>query len=192
MEVAATAAGSVGRRSRVVWIAFVVVAAALGTAALGGAFSSGPDPRAEGGVAQVEVPMPPLDGEGVAGGPVSVQDLAGHVTVVNIWATWCDPCQREQPALRRLAERYAARGVSFVGIDYRDDRSKARRWIEDFDVPYPSLYDPDGRTAAQLGFPFLPDTYVADADGTIRFAVYGETDEAELSGLIDGLLEGSG
>jgi hypothetical protein len=62
--------------------------------------------------------------------------------------------------------------------------------MDDFDVSYPSLYDPQGRTAALLDYPFLPDTYVVDAAGTIRYAIYGETDEAELSGLIDDVLAG--
>ena len=73
-------------------------------------------------------------------------------------------------------------------MNYNDDRAAAARWIESFTVPYPSLYDPDGRTASSLGFPFLPDTYLVDADGTMRFVVYGETSAQELSGLIDELL----
>jgi cytochrome c biogenesis protein CcmG/thiol:disulfide interchange protein DsbE len=147
------------------------------------------DPRLEGGVAEVDMPLPPLQGPGVTGGSVSVQDLAGAVTVVNVWATWCDPCRREQPALRALANRYADRGVQFVGIDYKDDLHKARDWIDQYDVPYPSISDPTGQTATSLSFPFLPDTYVVDASGTTRFVAYGETDEVELAGLIDRVLE---
>jgi cytochrome c biogenesis protein CcmG/thiol:disulfide interchange protein DsbE len=171
-----------------VWIAVAVVVALLVVATALGVFTDGPDPRTEGGVAEVEMPLPPLQGDGVTGGSVSIQDLGGTVTVVNVWATWCDPCRREQPALRALAERYADRGVSFVGIDYRDDIHKARDWIDSYDVPYPSLSDPQGRTAASLSFPFLPDTYVIDSTGTVRFVAYGETDEAELGGLIDQVL----
>jgi hypothetical protein len=49
-------------------------------------------------------------------------------------------------------------------------------------------FDPSGRTAAELGYPALPDTYVVDGEGTIRWVVYGETDERELAGLIDDVL----
>ena len=91
-----------------------------------------------------------------------------------------------------MRDDYAARGVEFVGVNYRDDRAAAERWIDSFSVPYPSLYDPDGRTAGSLGFPFLPDTYLVDADGTMRFVVYGETSAQELSGLIDDLLDEQG
>ena len=54
------------------------------------------------------------------------------------------------------------------------------------------LYSPLGRTAATIGFPFLPDTYLVDAAGTMRYVVYGETSAEELSGLIDGLLAAGG
>ena len=179
------------RRGRVVWLAAAIVGLLLVAAIALLVLPDDTDPRVEGGIAEVETPLPPVHGPGVTGGSVSVQDLPGTVTVVNVWATWCEPCKREQPALRALANRYRDRGVTFVGIDYRDDQAKARTWIDDFDVPYPSIYDPNGQTAAQLGFPFLPDTYVVDATGTVRFVSYGETDEAELAGLIDQVLGGS-
>ena len=58
----------------------------------------------------------------------------------------------------------------------------------EFDVPYPSLFDPSGEFAPDLGFPALPDTYVVDREGTIRWVVYGETDEQELTRMIDDVL----
>jgi cytochrome c biogenesis protein CcmG/thiol:disulfide interchange protein DsbE len=78
--------------------------------------------------------------------------------------------------------------VRFVGLNYQDNRAAARAWVDEFDVPYESLFDEQGRYADDLGFPYLPDTYVVDADGTIRWAIYGETNEEELSGLIDEVL----
>ena len=146
------------------------------------------DPRVEGGVAELDEPLPRLQGEGVAGPPIDTGAMEWSALVVNVWATWCEPCRREQPALRRVRSDFEDRGVEFLGVDYRDDRAAAERWIEDFGVPYPSLYDPDGRTAALLGFPFLPDTYVVDASGTMRYAIYGETSAEELSGLIEEVL----
>jgi thiol-disulfide isomerase/thioredoxin len=149
------------------------------------------DPRQEGGVAELDEPFPGLEGEAVVGPPIDTGSMDWSVLVVNVWATWCEPCRREQPALLRVQEGYSGRGVEFVGVNYNDDRAAAERWIERFTVPYPSLYDPQGRTAASLGFPFLPDTYLVDADGTTRYAVYGETSAQELSGLIDELLAAS-
>lgn len=146
------------------------------------------DPREEGGVAVLDEPFPGLQGEAVVGSDVDTASMDWSVLVVNVWANWCAPCRREQPVLQQVQAAYADRGVELVGVNYRDERAAAERWIEDFDVTYPSLYDPDGRSAASLGFPFVPDTYVVDASGTTRYAIYGETSVQELSGLIDEML----
>jgi thiol-disulfide isomerase/thioredoxin len=110
------------------------------------------------------------------------------VLVINVWSETCAPCRREQPHLVALARSLAPRGVRFLGINYLDDPDAARAWVREFDVPYPSLHDRSGRTAADLGYPALPDTYVVDAAGTIRWVVYGETDARELAGLIADVL----
>jgi DsbE subfamily thiol:disulfide oxidoreductase len=141
------------------------------------------------GVAEMDEPLPRLAGETVDGDHVDAEAYAdGSVLVINVWADWCDPCRLEQPQLVRLADRYEDEGVRFLGINYQDDRAAAKAWIEEFGVPYPSLFDPAGRTAAELGYPALPDTYVVDRGGTIRWVVYGETDERELADLIDDVL----
>jgi DsbE subfamily thiol:disulfide oxidoreductase len=141
------------------------------------------------GVAEQDAPLPRLAGETVDGDHLDAESYAdGSVLVINVWADWCAPCRREQPQLVRLADRYEDEGVRFLGINYQDDRDAANAWIEEFGVPYPSLFDPSGRSAADLGFPALPDTYVVDRGGTIRWVVYGETDERELAGLIDDVL----
>ena len=141
------------------------------------------------GVAQVDQPLPSLSGETVDGEHLDAATYAdGSVLVINVWANWCDPCRLEQPMLVELAGRYEDDGVRFLGINYQDDRDAARGWIREFDVPYPSLFDPSGTSAADLGFPFLPDTYVVDREGTIRWVVFGETDEQELARIIDDVL----
>ena len=147
------------------------------------------DARTEGGVVEMDQPLPDLTSfETVSGDRLPADAFDGEVTVINAWATWCDPCLREQPALLATQERYAGQDVEFVGINYGDDRDLARRWISEKAVDYPSIYDPDGRTAALLDYPFVPNTYLVDAGGTIRYAIFGETDEDELSGLIDDVL----
>jgi len=141
------------------------------------------------GVRPMSEPLPVLRGEDLQGNPISSDDLAGHVIVINAWATWCTPCEQEQPALVRVAERYADRGVRFLGIDHMDQTAQANEWVRSYHVPYPSISDPSGRFAAVFDYFGLPDTYVVDAGGTIRFAVGpGATTEAQLSGLLDEVL----
>jgi cytochrome c biogenesis protein CcmG, thiol:disulfide interchange protein DsbE len=139
------------------------------------------------GVARMDEPLPRLAGETLDGDRVEASSYAaGNVLVINVWAHDCPPCKAEQPMLVDLAHRYE--NVRFLGVNYRDDRDAAKDWVREFDVPYPSVYDRSGRTAADLGYPFIPDTYVVDRGGTIRWVVFGATDEAELSGLIEDVL----
>jgi DsbE subfamily thiol:disulfide oxidoreductase len=141
------------------------------------------------GVAEVSEPLPRLAGKTLDGDRLDASAHAdGSVLVINVGADWCGPCRREQPQLVRLPDRYHEDEVRFLGINYQDDRDAARAWIEEFGVPYPSLFDPSGRSAVDLGFPALPDTYVVDRAGMIRWVVYGETDESELAGLIEDVL----
>jgi thiol-disulfide isomerase/thioredoxin len=141
------------------------------------------------GVAEMDRPLPRLVGETLDGARLDAAAHAGgEVLVINVWASDCAPCRTEQPELVELADRYADDGVRFLGINYDDDLDAARAWVVEFDVPYPSLFDPSGRTAAQLAYPALPDTYVVDRQGTIRWAVFGATDGPQLAGLIDDVL----
>jgi DsbE subfamily thiol:disulfide oxidoreductase len=141
------------------------------------------------GAAEQDRPLPSLTGETIEGDHLDAATYAdGDVLVINVWANWCTPCRVEQPSLVRLTARYEGNGVRFLGINYQDDRDAAKAWIREFEVPYPSLFDPAGRSAADLGFPALPDTYVIDRHGTIRWVVYGAFDERELTRMIDDVL----
>ena len=141
------------------------------------------------GVRSVAQPLPELRGSGLDGKELTSDSYRGHVLVLNIWASWCGPCQREQPDLVKLAHRYAGRGVEFLGVNHEDQEAAARAWVAHYHVPYPSISDPAGRFAAKLGYVGLPDTYVVDPNGTIRFIVGpGATNTAMLSGLIDQVL----
>ncbi|MEP6758442.1 MAG: TlpA disulfide reductase family protein [Actinomycetota bacterium] len=141
------------------------------------------------GVRSVSEPLPVLRGDDLQGNPISSTDLAGKVLVVNTWASWCTPCQQEQPDLVAVADRYAKRGVAFLGINHMDQTAQAQEWVRRYHVPYPSIADPSGRFAASFDYVGLPDTYVVDASGTIRFAIGpGATTATQLSGLLDQML----
>lgn len=139
------------------------------------------------GVVPTDTPLPVVEGETLAGDPISTADLEGAPAVVNVWATWCGPCEAELPALVRVASAYEGR-VGFLGVNFTDDAAQARAWERDYGIPYPSIEDDAGSLADDLGFPYLPHTLVVDGDGTIRYRIFGETTEDELSGLLDELL----
>jgi DsbE subfamily thiol:disulfide oxidoreductase len=147
---------------------------------------TGGDDRAE-GVVPDDSPLPEIEAQTLGGGTTSTADLAGAPSVVNVWATWCAPCQAELPALVEVASAYDGR-VRFLGINVSDRTAQAQTWEQDYGIPYPSIEDQNGALADDLGFPYLPHTLVVDGDGTIRYRIFGETTADELSGLLDELL----
>ena len=173
------------RSRRAVVLAGVALVVLIGAPACSGGGSGTDDGL---GAAAVSTPAPALAGPTVQGTTASLADLRGSVVVVNFWATWCDPCRDEQPDLARLAREYEGRGVEFLGVDERDDLAKARAWVEEFDVPYASIVDEPGAWADDFAFFGLPDTYVIDRSGTIRWAVTGQTDAAQVKRLIERVL----
>jgi thiol-disulfide isomerase/thioredoxin len=168
-------------------VALGVVVLALAACTRGGGTPS----DAGTGVRAVDEPLPTLSGSSLDGQEVSSKDFLGQVLVVNAWASWCTPCQLEQPELVDVAKRYANRGVRFLGIDHMDQDAAAKAWVESYHVPYPSIADPNGQFAASLDYVGLPDTYVVDPTGTIRYVVGpGATSATQLSGLLDQMLAG--
>jgi len=92
--------------------------------------------------------------------------LRGTPVVVNLWAAWCGPCRQEAPALIEAAMRYGHR-VQFLGVDYQDQRGPAAAFLNQYSVPYPSVFDASGEIHNKLGFVGLPDTLFYSADGSI-------------------------
>jgi cytochrome c biogenesis protein CcmG/thiol:disulfide interchange protein DsbE len=173
-----------GRRHAIVPAAVGVLV--LAAVACGGGGSAGADDPL--GAKAMSEPAPALSGDTVGGGAVALADLRGKVAVVNFWATWCAPCRNEQPELVRLSRDYRDQGVEFLGVNERDDTAKARAWVKEFGVPYPSIVDEPGAWADDFALFGLPDTYVIDRQGIIRWAVFGQTDAAQLRRLIDQVL----
>jgi thiol-disulfide isomerase/thioredoxin len=137
-------------------------------------------------------PIPRLAGETVTGAQLDPASYEGKVVLINVWATWCGPCRREQPGLERLWRKLRPSGdVQFIGIDHLDNASRARQWIEDYGVTYPSLRDPDGSVAGLFDVPFLPATILVDRTGQLRYRLVGEQDAAFLEGLLEAVLASS-
>jgi cytochrome c biogenesis protein CcmG/thiol:disulfide interchange protein DsbE len=104
--------------------------------------------------------------EGMPGEGLSSADLEGEVSLVNVFASWCVPCRAEHPLLMGLAER----GVVINGIDYKDPAEQAARWLEDLGNPFARIgADRDGRVAIDFGVYGVPETFVIDKAGRIRF-----------------------
>jgi cytochrome c biogenesis protein CcmG/thiol:disulfide interchange protein DsbE len=111
--------------------------------------------------------------------------LRGHPVVVNMWASWCDPCQFELPFLQREAVRRGAR-VAFLGVNVNDQRDAARQMAARYPMPYPSFEDPRGNLSARYRSKGLPTTAFYDARGKLVIVHQGFfPSQAELAAAID-------
>ena len=102
---------------------------------------------------------------------LSSEDMRGQVWLLNVWASWCSGCREEHPVLVEFAK---TRTVPIVGLDYKDQPDDARRWLDNFGNPYvASVSDPDGRTGIEFGVYGVPETFVIDKAGIIRYKQIG-------------------
>jgi cytochrome c biogenesis protein CcmG, thiol:disulfide interchange protein DsbE len=129
-----------------------------------------------------EFSLPPLEGLTHRGTPVpgfTTADLAqGQLTVVNIWASWCGPCRDEHPHLMTLSEE---EGLRIFGINYKDDPANARRFLGALGLPYDAVgVDRGGRTFVDWGAYGVPETFLVDGEGIIRYKYIGPITQKAL------------
>lgn len=99
------------------------------------------------------------------------EDMRGQVWLLNVWASWCGGCREEHPVLVELAK---SRAVPIYGLDYKDQPGDAHRWLADFGNPYTAIVsDPDGRAGIEYGVYGVPETFVIDKAGIIRYKQIG-------------------
>ena len=102
--------------------------------------------------------------EAVSRGDVTLADLKGRRTVVNVFASWCVPCKDEAPVLAGAARRHAG-AVQFVAFDYQDFDGDGRSFLRRYGNDFAALHDGDGHVAQRWGATGVPETYVLDATG---------------------------
>jgi thiol-disulfide isomerase/thioredoxin len=144
---------------------------------------------------EAEVPHRVVEVKGVLladGSSWSSTSARGSVLVVNFWASWCGPCRAEQPELSQLARAYRGRGVQFIGINVRESRGAAESYVEEFQIPYPSLFDQAALNAARLQAFALPSTFILDREGVVAYRLTGKTTVPILSARLDRLLAQDG
>ncbi|MEY4965692.1 MAG: hypothetical protein RL274_1275 [Pseudomonadota bacterium] len=120
--------------------------------------------------------LPPLDARSAAFTPA---DLAsGHVSVVNVFASWCAPCRIEAPQLAILSR---VPGIALYGLVQKDKPEAARAFLDEVGDPFDKIaQDADGRASIEWGVYGVPETYVVDGKGILRFKYVGEITDAVL------------
>ena len=120
--------------------------------------------------------LPPLDPAATGFGP---EDLKrGHVTVINVWASWCIPCRTEAPELAALSK---TNGISLFGLVYKDAPAKARAFLNEVGNPFSRIgLDSDGRAAIEWGVYGVPETFIVDGKGIVRERFVGPITDDSL------------
>lgn len=113
---------------------------------------------------------------------LKVADLQGKVTLINFFASWCVPCRAEHPLLMELAKTGK---VALVGINYKDKPEDATAWLNRLGDPYAALAaDRDGRTGIDFGVYGVPESYLIDKNGRIRFKQTGPFTPEDITGKL--------
>ena len=128
--------------------------------------------------ALIDKPAPEFSLPGLGGKQgVAKADFAGKVTLVNFFASWCAPCRVEHPLLMRLAEEGK---VTLWGVAYKDRPEDSQKFLSQLGDPYQRIaVDRDGRVAIDFGVYGVPETYVIDREGRIRFRQVGPISPAD-------------
>jgi cytochrome c biogenesis protein CcmG/thiol:disulfide interchange protein DsbE len=117
----------------------------------------------------------------------SEKDMLGKVWVLNVWASWCGPCLQEHPVVTSLSK---SGGVPVVGLNYKDARADALPWLARNGNPfYASVFDATGRIGIDYGVYGVPETYVIDRQGVIRYKVIGPMTPEVIAEKIEPLLK---
>jgi peroxiredoxin len=112
----------------------------------------------------------------LTGRPVRLRDFRGRVVLLNFWATWCVPCREEMPALETLSRELGPRGLTVVGVNFKESREEVDAFVRQYELRFPMVLDADGRTSQLYQVFALPATFVVDRQGTLVGTILGIRD----------------
>jgi len=133
---------------------------------------------------------PSLKLRDLEGRPVDLDSLRGRVVLINFWATWCEPCREEMPALERLREKLKGRNFELMTVNYGESNGAVSRFLSKLKVSLPVLLDPYKEAAEAWKVRGLPMTFLVDAGGNARYWSFGEQDwnEGEPFRVVESLV----
>ena len=177
-------------RPRLYW-PITFAAAALVALLTYGVASVGPDTSLDEALRdgkRVEAPvkdLPRLGGDGTA----SLADHKGKVVVLNVWASWCGPCEAEMPLLQRTHERIARKGGMVLGIDAQEPAERGLKFVHEKGITFPNVRDNDRDYIRKFGVSAYPETFLIDRTGKIAALTRGPITQEWLDRELAPLLE---
>jgi len=129
-------------------------------------------------------PLPRLEG----GGDESLARYRDQWVLVNFWASWCVPCKQEAPALESFQRQHGGAEFTVLGIDSRDLSSDGLEFVRRYGLSYPQLRDGDGGAAHDFGTTGVPENFLIDPAGKVRWLLRGPVDEEYLRSEVEPFL----
>lgn len=115
------------------------------------------------------------------GTPLSLAELRGKVVLVNFWATWCEPCVTEMPALQRMRDTLGPQGLEVLAVNYQEGPARIDAFVQKMGLHLPVVRDTDGSVAKAWNARVLPASFVVDQSGRIRYVLVGGADWTSVS-----------
>ncbi|HYP55171.1 MAG TPA: redoxin domain-containing protein [Solirubrobacterales bacterium] len=130
--------------------------------------------------------LPTLSGDGAG----SIADYRGRWVLVNLWASWCDPCRDEAPELERFWRRFRERRVTVLGIDVQDNSDDAIAFVREYGLTYPQLRSVGDERSEAFGSTGVPENFLVDPRGRLALIWRGPVDERFLAERVVPIVEG--
>jgi peroxiredoxin len=138
-----------------------------------------------GSLRKLKIGLPALDfsGKTAKGDPIALKDYRGKVVLLDFWASWCAPCRKEMPNVKKVYDTYHGKGFEIIGVSLDDQESKYKNYMSREKLPWPQIFDGKG-WRSEIGMLYavtsIPATYLIDRDGIIRYKNVrgGELEEA--------------
>jgi peroxiredoxin len=121
----------------------------------------------------VEGPAPDFSLPDANGNPVTLEEYAGQVVLINFWASWCGPCREEMPHLEALHQKYEPLGFAMLGINVEEDSAVADDFLSTTSVSFPILYDRNNEVSQLYDVIAMPSTVILDREGNLRYVHHG-------------------
>jgi peroxiredoxin len=136
----------------------------------------------------VNYAAPELSLENINGETESLADYRDNVVLVNNWATWCPPCKAEMPTLAAYYNEHHAEGFAIVAIEAGESVDVVSQFVQSYNLKFPVWLDPNNASLKAFGNGSLPNSYVIDRSGTVRYAWTGEINREMLEKYITPLM----
>lgn len=127
---------------------------------------------------------PEVAGPEFGGGKFSLSDERGEIVVINFFASWCGPCQTEEPNLITFAWQQRLKGVKVLGVVFNDTVDAAKAFDAKYGTLYPSIDDPNGTIAFHYGVSSPPSTFIIDSRGRVAAELLGPVTLAQLNQVV--------